>query len=279
VTLSDLLVRVTNTEGGYTSEVKGPEAVNTYVAMRVALGDFSPATERATRYMLLSWMRHVDDWANPTPGEITMWVTVPPSRDGKHRRESCIRRFYRWAFDYEWLTVRVGPRIPSIKGSDKRPKPIPDPVLHRAMMASGKQDRDALTLGRFAGLRAAEIAACHRDHLGPDGLYVLGKGSRERWVQVHPKVQLVVAGADGFVFPSQNGQTMSRRLGKVLPDPWTAHTLRHAFATDLYARTKDLALVARQLGHQSVTTTERYVMVSDDAARVAVQSMHLRLAA
>jgi site-specific recombinase XerD len=68
---------------------------------------------------------------------------------------------------------------------------------------------------------------------------------------------------------------MSKRLGRVLPDPWTAHCLRHAFATDLYARTKDLALVARQLGHQSVTTTERYVLVCDDAARVAVQDMRL----
>lgn len=257
-------------------DMNGEEAVTRYIRQRVALGDYAPSTARSTGILLRSWLRHVADWTEPTPDEVVEWVTVPASADGKHRRESCLRRFYRWAYTHRWIAVDVTPLVPTIRGSDKRPKPIPDDVLARVMGRACRQDRDALTLGRFAGLRASEIAATHSDHLTADGLYVLGKGGRERWVQVNPQVRRVfMAAPGGFVFPSQNGQTMSKRLGKVLPPPWTAHCLRHAFATDLYARTLDLAVVAEQLGHKSTQTTERYVQVRNEKARAAVAAMTL----
>ena len=55
--------------------------------------------------------------------------------------------------------------------------------------------------------------------------------------------------------------------------PAFAHTLRHAFATDLYVRTRDLVLVAEQLGHASTKTTERYVKSRGDARHVAAMRL------
>lgn len=60
-----------------------------------------------------------------------------------------------------------------------------------------------------------------------------------------------------------------------LPDPWTAHCLRHAFATDLYAQTRDLVVVAEVLGHASTRTTERYVLPELPVATSAVRGMRL----
>jgi integrase/recombinase XerC len=258
----------------------GDEAVHTYVAQRVALGDFSSATARNTSCLLAAWLRWVADWRSPTADEIIGWITIPLSRDGKHRRESCLRRFYRWAFDHRRLTSDVAPMVPSIRGSEKRPKPIPDPVLARALGRASQRDHDAIVLGRFAGLRSMEIAAVHRDHLAGGMLWVRGKGERERFVPAHPMVASAVTSSRGWVFPNRlgghvNAGTMSKWLGKALPEPWTAHTLRHAFGSDLYAQTKDLVLVAELMGHSSTRTTERYIQVRHGAGIDAVRAMRL----
>lgn len=58
----------------------------------------------------------------------------------------------------------------------------------------------------------------------------------------------------------------SRRAGinkKISP-----HTLRHTFATGLYKRTKDIAVVQKALGHADLSTTMVYVhLVSSDVER------------
>jgi site-specific recombinase XerD len=43
----------------------------------------------------------------------------------------------------------------------------------------------------------------------------------------------------------------------------SVHSLRHTFATLLYAETGDLLLVNRALGHRDIRSTQRYVHVED----------------
>ena len=51
------------------------------------------------------------------------------------------------------------------------------------------------------------------------------------------------------------------------------HTLRHTFATDLYRRTRDLALVAKALGHSSITTTTIYTHLTDPELETAMRAL------
>jgi integrase/recombinase XerC len=46
--------------------------------------------------------------------------------------------------------------------------------------------------------------------------------------------------------------------------------LRHTVATRVYARTGDLGVVQRVLGHASVATTQRYARCDEGAVRKAV---------
>lgn len=260
----------------------GEQAAEKYVRQRTAMGKFRPLTARNTRYHLASWMAFVEDWQDPTLDEAIDWCTVPESPDAKHRRASAIRAFYKHAWAHKWISADVSGQVPSIAGGENKPKPIPDKALLEALRRVDPALRPALILGRYAGLRAGEIASVHRDDLSRGELHVPeGKGGRERWVQAHPEVTWVVSRADGWMFPSKvtgthvSAATMSSWIAAALPAPWTAHTLRHAFATELYDSTGDLVLVASQLGHKSARTTERYIRVRNEKAMEAVARMKL----
>ena len=51
---------------------------------------------------------------------------------------------------------------------------------------------------------------------------------------------------------------------------WTPHSLRHTFATELYQRTDDIALVKEALGHRSIMSTLVYARAGEDQVREAV---------
>jgi len=50
---------------------------------------------------------------------------------------------------------------------------------------------------------------------------------------------------------------LRKHLG--LPEDLVLYTARHTFATDMLDKTGNLALVQKILGHESITTTQRYL--------------------
>ena len=252
------------------------DVIDLYLARRRMLGGWSEQTDRQTGYLLRSWARHLggEDWREPDPDDVLAWATVPPSLDGRARRMCCVRTFYRHSV--RWGGAFDEDTFPRLQPSDGIPRPCPDRIYRAALLSGDPADRRALQLGRLAGLRAGEIAAVHSDHLDGQWLWVRGKGQRERWVAAHPTVAVLTREAGGWVFPNAGAGhwrsgTISARLSELLPDPWTAHTLRHAFATQLYDETRDLVVVAAQLGHRSTKTTERYVKGRNARALDAVR--------
>lgn len=136
-----------------------------------------------------------------------------------------------------------------------------------------------LQLGRFAGLRRAEVAAVHTRHVEGGWLRVEGKGGHVRRVPLHPVLleQLQRAPA-GWVFPALFGQHLTadhvgRLASRALPDGWTLHTCRHRAGTDMYAVRRDIRAVQEILGHASVRTTQLYTQVEDDALLAAVMGI------
>ena len=107
-------------------------------------------------------------------------------------------------------------------------------------------------------------------------LLVHGKGGRERIVPLADDVAFLLRRrGDGFAFPGQDhGHLSAPRVGELvreaLPGHWTAHTLRHHFATRTYAASRDLLAVQRLLGHAKPETTMAYVRVDVDTLRAAV---------
>ena len=53
----------------------------------------------------------------------------------------------------------------------------------------------------------------------------------------------------------------------------TPHSLRHSFATGLYARTSNILVVQQALGHSSVNTTEVYAHLFDETLEEALETL------
>lgn len=137
-----------------------------------------------------------------------------------------------------------------------------------------------LVLAAEAGCRRAEIAAARREDLeiGVKGacLRIVGKGSHARMVPISDSLARLIADRPaGWLFPSTvAGQHLApayvgQLMSALLPGDWTAHTLRHRFATAAYAVDHDLRAVQELLGHASVATTQVYTAVPDGAKRRA----------
>lgn len=134
------------------------------------------------------------------------------------------------------------------------------------------------------GLRrgGGEIARVHTNDLVEDllgwSLRVHGKGGKDRVVPLREELANDLrALPPGWAFPSPSGGHLTEHhvgkiIARVLPGGWTAHTLRHRFATVAYAGTRDLLAVQEMLGHAKPETTRGYVQLPADALRAAISA-------
>ena len=163
------------------------------------------------------------------------------------------------------------------------PRPAPDHVLLAGLRDTDERARLAVEIIDAAGLRRAECAALRSsdivDTFDGTAIRVTGKGGHEREVPIPDRIAWRIRAADGYVFPSPYGQARHLSpayLGKLvswaLPGDWTAHTLRHRYATRVYRACRDIRVVQELLGHARIETTIRYVGISDDRLRDAARS-------
>jgi integrase/recombinase XerC len=151
----------------------------------------------------------------------------------------------------------------------------------------GLRDRAILELLYSSGLRVSELVGLDcRDLLWGLGVVrVFGKGSRERIVPVggpalvalraymdrRGELQRPGAPQDALFLNRRGGRLSTRSVARML-DRYivrcskrrgiSPHSLRHTFATHLLDGGADLRAIQEMLGHQSLSTTQRYTHVS-----------------
>lgn len=225
----------------------------------------------------LTWLG-MPPWSATTPDLEAYLAAHEWAAETRKSVRSSLRAFYGWAEEAGHVEVDPSRRLPNVTVPQGKPKPAPDDVVERALASASERTRLMVMLAAYAGLRRAEIAGLHSDDVIGDVLRVTGKGGKTRIVPMHPHLVEALDGVRGYVFPGDDGGHLSpdwvgRVLSKVLGKGWTAHTLRHRFATRAYAGQRDILTVQQLLGHASVATTQRYTQVPDDALRRAVMSV------
>lgn len=155
------------------------------------------------------------------------------------------------------------------------------------------RDRAILELLYGCGLRIAELSALEWSAVDLDERMarVMGKGGKERivpfgrcareallrWRDVSPGGQ--------YVFPGQRGGAIAvrtvhrvvlRASRKAGVTGVTPHVLRHSFATHMLEGGASLRVLQEFLGHESLLTTQQYLLVSVEHLKASYERAHPR---
>ncbi len=167
---------------------------------------------------------------------------------------------------------------------------------------SGKRNRALLETMYSAGIRVSELVGLDVADVDFSGksIRVLGKGNKERLVPIgQPALAAIQAYREalcrqkkltnanqGPLFLNKNmGRLTTRSVARILSKaaleaglsvPVAPHDLRHSFATHMLDAGLDLRMVQELLGHQQLSTTQKYTHVSIDRLMAAYDSAHPR---
>jgi integrase len=226
------------------------------------------------------------DWIPETVTRGDLLEHIASHTEWKHNTAKSARAAFRSFFqslqDRGHRSDDPTEKLPVIRTPRGLPRPCPDESLTTGLAnAETRTQRLALTILAETGLRRAEVASLRPDQVeGRPGAYALrvrGKGGHVRLVPIRDELaDLILAVRTKHVFPSPErpGQPLTadyigRLVTRALPGGWTAHTLRHRFATRAYQATKDIRAVQELMGHVSPTTTAIYTKADDNAMRTA----------
>ncbi len=217
------------------------------------------------------------------------------------RARSSLRRFYAHGLREGWVPSDPAQDLPPTRSVRYLPQ-VPSEIDVEALLAAPDRDtslglRDAamLELLYATGLRVSELVGLELSQLdlAAGVLKTFGKGRKERLVPIGAvavavmerylaaaRPQLLGNKVHPGVFLNRRGTTMTRqrfwqnitRYSELagLPQRFSPHSLRHAFATHLLAHGADLRSVQLMLGHTQLSTTEIYTHV----AQARLQALH-----
>lgn len=173
------------------------------------------------------------------------------------------------------------PRV-STRGADRL---VSEDDLRAMLAVATPAQRAVVTLLATTGLRVEEACAATwpdtwTDPAGRVGLRVRGKGGGVRDVKLTALALAAleaVRGHDGHLLPMRTRQAVDQMLARLARRAGarhiSAHCLRHAMATHALASGTALLQVQRDLGHASLTTTQRYLHAAQGLAHTSADTM------
>lgn len=230
-------------------------------------------------------------------------AALVPRSDGAKRAPNTINGFLtalRAAFNLARKVGKVSrvPYVPRLDTGRHVPNPIRPADLDRIMAAAPAHLRDVITLCVMTGMRRSECLTLTWDQVDLDaGTITLEpegtKANRGRTVYVNGVALEVLRRLNAARPAGQNRVILYRHRGTGRPVPvesvttaWRAtlkragldgryrfHDTRAAFCSYLAAKGVDPVHIKELAGHESITTTMRYVQASDDRLRAAVASL------
>ena len=211
------------------------------------------------------------------------------------RALAAVRSFYRWLAQ-DGL-VQQNPA--ALVSTPKLPKKLPrvptieemNTVLDGRMpeIASfPERDRLMFELLYGCGIRNSELVGINLDdiRLNSEVILIRGKGKKERYVPFGDSVKAALVvympireqtlaerrkNTAALLINQRGGRLTSRSVGRIIKKIAVAkglspdvhpHTLRHAFGTHMLEEGADLRSIQDMLGHERLSTTQRYTQLS-----------------
>jgi len=202
---------------------------------------------------------------------------------------------------YKWLALEgvVEQNPAALVSTPKLPKKLPrvptmeemNSVLDGQMpeiAAFPERDRLMLELLYGCGIRNSELVGINLDDIraSAEAVLIRGKGKKERYVPFGDAVKSALAtylparqrvlsefrkNTPALLINQRGGRLTTRSVGRIIKKIAVAkglspdvhpHTLRHAFGTHMLEEGADLRAIQEMLGHERLSTTQRYTQLS-----------------
>jgi integrase/recombinase XerC len=217
------------------------------------------------------------------------------SKTSVARSLAAVRSLYRWLAQEG--VVEQNPA--ALVSTPKLPKKLPrvptieemNTVLDGPMpevAAFPQRDRLMFELLYGCGIRNSELVGINLDdiRLSNEAMLIRGKGKKERYVPFGDSVKSALAeylptrlqmltarekNTNALLINQRGGRLTTRSAGRIvkkiavakgLPPDVHPHTLRHAFGTHMLEEGADLRAIQEMLGHERLSTTQRYTQLS-----------------
>jgi integrase/recombinase XerC len=206
------------------------------------------------------------------------------------RAIAAVKNFFKYLIRFHNLTNKAIFNLKSPKLPASLPKALNEEQTFLALQSSleianepwiALRDQALLYLIYGCGLRISEALSIKVKDLSSKMLIVRGKGNKERMVPIietiviHIKQYLEICpyalSDNDFIFVGKQGEQLNpgvfqRQIRHLrnqlnLPETTTPHAFRHSFATHILANGGDLKSIQELLGHQDLTTTQKYTKV------------------
>jgi integrase/recombinase XerC len=217
------------------------------------------------------------------------------SKTSVARSLAAVRSLYRWLAQQG--VVEQNPA--KLVSTPKLPKKLPrvptieemNSVLDGKMpevAAFPERDRLMLELLYGCGIRNSELTGINSGdiRLSAEAILIRGKGKKERYVPFGDSVKVALAAylpvrqqllaehkknISALLVNQRGGRLTTRSVGRIIKKIAVAkglspdvhpHTLRHAFGTHMLEEGADLRAIQEMLGHERLSTTQRYTQLS-----------------
>ena len=211
------------------------------------------------------------------------------------RSLAAVRSLYRWLAQEG--VVEQNPA--ALVATPKLPKKLPrvPTIEEMSSVLDGEMpkvasfpDRDRLMFELLygCGIRNSELIGINLDdiRLSSEAMLIRGKGKKERYVPFGDAVKAALAvylparqqmlsqhrrNTPALLINQRGGRLTTRSVGRIVKKIAVAkglspdvhpHTLRHAFGTHLLEEGADLRAIQEMLGHERLSTTQRYTQLS-----------------
>ncbi len=222
------------------------------------------------------------------------------------RKLSALRSFFKFLLKHD--AVKNNPA--DLILTPKQDKPIPayltvddifrllDSIKTKSLL--GLRNKAMFELLYSTGIRVSELTGLDIDDVDFSGclVKVTGKGNKERIVPAGKRALSVLkeyrsavvakkvhSDVDAFFLNKNGGRITERSIARLLKKaafecgitvPVYPHAIRHTFATHMLDAGADLRGVQELLGHESLSTTQKYTHVTIDRLTRAYDKAHPR---
>jgi integrase/recombinase XerC len=208
---------------------------------------------------------------------------------------AAVRSLYRWLAQEGVVEQNPAALVSTPKLSQKLPR-VPtieemNSVLDGNMpevAAFPERDRMMFELLYGCGIRNSELIGINLEdiRLSAEAILIRGKGKKERYVPFGDSVKIALAAylparqrrlaeckkkSPALLINRRGGRLTTRSVGRIIKKIAVAkglspdvhpHTLRHAFGTHMLEEGADLRAIQEMLGHERLSTTQRYTQLS-----------------